>query len=139
MNRVRATDHRDTGLGHTVIFDLPRFHQLGDGTCHILDRNVGINAMLIEQVDAVGSQTLERGVSHLSDVLGPAVDRQMRCPNLEAELGGDRSLVTPAFECPPEQLLIGKRTVELGRSEEGATKINARWIVAIASCSSEVP
>lgn len=47
--------------------------------------------MLIEKVNATGPQTLEWSVCHLADMLGPTVRREMRRPDFETELGGDRS------------------------------------------------
>ena len=38
----------------------------------------GIDAVLIEQIDAIGPQALQRGVGDLSDVLRPAVHAELR-------------------------------------------------------------
>jgi hypothetical protein len=38
---------------------LARLDQVLDGSCHVFDRNLWIDAMLIEQVDAVGLEALQ--------------------------------------------------------------------------------
>ena len=54
--------------------DLPFLDQLLDRAGDILDRHVRIDAVLVEQVDAIGLQALERCLDDLLDVLGPAVE-----------------------------------------------------------------
>ena len=49
-----------------------------------------IDAMLIEQIDVVGLQALERCFDDFANVLGTAVGcRNFAVPDVEAELGGD--------------------------------------------------
>jgi hypothetical protein len=62
------------------------------------DRHVGIDAVLIEQVDHISFEPLERSLGDLLDMLWPTVQN---APTLsatgirfEAEFGGDHHLVT---------------------------------------------
>ena len=52
-------------------------HRAGD----VLDRHFGIDAVLVEQIDGVDLEPLERGVGDLLDVLGPAVQARAACPS----------------------------------------------------------
>ena len=52
------------GLRHTEMFDLSLGNQVLDRSCHILDRHIRVDAMLIEEIDVIGPQTLQAGVSH---------------------------------------------------------------------------
>ncbi len=78
--------------------DLAGGDELLDRPGDILHRHGGIDAMLVEQVDAVGLQPLERGVGDLADMRGPAVDAGRRGRVLEAEFRGDDDLVAERRE-----------------------------------------
>jgi hypothetical protein len=54
--------------------------------------HIGVDAVLIEQVDAVGPQALQRSFDDLADAIGAAVESTRLVLELEAELGGDRDL-----------------------------------------------
>ena len=99
-------------------------HRAGD----VLDRHVRIDAVLVEQVDAVGPQPLQRRLDHLPDVLGPAVQaRLLPSPlELEAELGRDHHLVADRRQRLAHQLLVGERAVDLGGVEEGDAALDRR-------------
>ena len=63
---------------------------------HIFDGHVRINAVLIEQIDHIGPEPLERALGNLLDALGPAVQslpsRASIRIEVEAELGGNHHL-----------------------------------------------
>jgi hypothetical protein len=54
--------------------DLAFRDQLLDRARHVLDWHVRVNAMLVEEVDGLDTQPLQRRVAHLADVLGPAIE-----------------------------------------------------------------
>ena len=54
--------------------------------------------VLVEQVNAVGPEPLQRRLGNGPDVLGPAVQARLDLSALEAELGGDHDLVTDGRE-----------------------------------------
>ena len=91
-------------------------HRAGD----VLDRHIGIDAVLIEEIDAIGPQPLQRCVRHVADVLGAAVEagHARRSVDVEAELRGDHHAVADRRECFADELLIGERAVHFGRIEE---------------------
>src|SRR4051812_10936725 len=60
LNSVRPPNRLRTGFGQSEIFDLAVRDQVLHRAGHVFDRHIGVNAMLIEQVDAVGPEALER-------------------------------------------------------------------------------
>ena len=86
--------------------DLARSDQRLDRARHVFDRHVGIDTMLVQQIDAVGSEALERGVDHRPDVVRPAVEASRAAPEVEAELGGDSDAVTDWRQRFPDELLV---------------------------------
>jgi len=91
-------------------------HRSGD----VLDRHLGVDPVLIEEIDDVGLQALERGLSDLLDVLGPAVQTGLLLVgvDLEPELGGDDDPSADRSERFADELLIRERAIHLGRVEE---------------------
>ena len=53
------------GFGQAEVLDLALADQLLHRAGHVLDRHVRIDAVLVEQVDGVGLEALERGLGDL--------------------------------------------------------------------------
>src|SRR5262249_23122423 len=86
------------------------------------DGDLGIDAMLIEEIDGVDVQTTKGSLGDLADVLRPAVDTAQSARrfgiDLETELGGDDDLIANGSESLAEQLLVRERTVSFGSAQE---------------------
>ena len=83
--------------------------------------------MLVEQVDRVGPEPLERSLDAALDRLGPAVEpAAVLAVEVEAELGGDHDLVAHRLERLADQLLVRERPVDLGGVEERDAAIDRR-------------
>jgi hypothetical protein len=82
-------------------------NQIGHRADHVLDRHLFVDAMLVEEIDVIGSQPAQGSFHRLADVLGPAVEARDR-PVLDAEpeLCGNHDLMAPALEGPSEELLV---------------------------------
>jgi hypothetical protein len=65
-------EHRATISAEPVVG--PALDQFLDRAGDIFDGDGGINAVLVQEIDRVGAQTRERGVDHLSNVIGTAVN-----------------------------------------------------------------
>ena len=78
--------------------------------------------MLIEKVDVIGAKPLERGLAHLSHMLGPAVGARLGGANLEAELGRNHHLPALSRDGLANQDLVLERPVNLG----GVEKVHAK-------------
>ena len=78
--------------------------------------------MLIEQVDGLDSEALERPFDRLPDALRLAGDAAVR-PGLridvEAELGRDHHVVPERAQRLADDLLVLERPIDLGGIEEG--------------------
>jgi hypothetical protein len=84
---------------------------LGDQVFHrprdILDRHVGVDSMLIVEVNHFDAQPLQRGIGNLPDVLRPAVHAShLAVPDIEPELGGDHHLVTERRQRLSDNLFV---------------------------------
>src|SRR2546428_269349 len=70
---MRATDRLSSCFGKAKIFHLALPDQLLHRPSHILDSHVRVNAMLIEQIDDIDLEALERGLRDLLDMLRPTI------------------------------------------------------------------
>jgi threonine dehydrogenase-like Zn-dependent dehydrogenase len=86
---VRAADRVRGGFGEAEVADLAGRDELGDSPGNVLDRDVRVDAVLVEQVDRVDPQPAQRRVGDPRDLLRAAsspTDRpsSMRQPNFVA-------------------------------------------------------
>ena len=65
LHRVRPADGSHAGFGQPEMPDLALLDQVLDGSRHVFDRHGRIDAMLIEQIDAVGPEPFQRRVGDL--------------------------------------------------------------------------
>ena len=93
LHGVSAADGLCACFGETEVFDLACLNQVLDCAGGVFDGSVGVDAMLVEEVDGVGLQALERAFDDLLDVVGAAVGRGPFAVivgvGLKAELGGN--------------------------------------------------
>ena len=73
LHRMCATDCLHACFRKAEMLDLALLNQFLHRASHIFDRHVGINPVLIEQVDDVRPEPLERGFGDFLDVLRTAV------------------------------------------------------------------
>jgi hypothetical protein len=104
---------------HLALAD-QRLHRARD----IFDGNLRVDPVLIEKVDAIGAQPLERRLRHLANVLRPAVHRVGAEPH--AELRRDDDLAPDGRQCFAHEIFVGERAVSLGRVEEGDAAVDGR-------------
>jgi hypothetical protein len=95
-------------------------NQFAHRTSHILDRHVGIDAVLIQQIDPIGPQPPQRCLDHFTNVLGTAVHAVLHAlwADPESELGGDHHLVAHRHQSLTHQLFVGERPIHLGGVEQ---------------------
>ena len=78
--------------------------------------------MLVEEINHLDAQPLQRRVAHLADVLGPAVEARLLLRlwvDIEAELCGNHHLVPHRLQRFTDHFLIGEGAIDLGGVEEG--------------------
>jgi len=119
LNAVRATDDLHAGLGQAEVLDLSLADELLDGAGHILDGHLRIHTMLIQKVDAVGPQALQRRVDHAADVLGAAVQPLPGVTVVKSELRCDHDLIAHRRERFADHAFVDVWTIGLGTVEKG--------------------
>src|SRR6476469_9077877 len=107
--------------------DLALFDQVADSACDVLDRYVGIDAVLVKQVDGLDAEPFERAFDRRADMLGTAVHAAVRARvriEIEAELGRDHDPVAEGAKRLPDHFLVFERAVHFGGVEEGHSAID---------------
>ena len=118
---MRPRERCCAGLGQAEVANLAGLHQPGHRADRVLDRHIRVDAVLVEEVDVVRAEALERGLADAPDVFRAAV--QTRDPSggidAKAELGRDDDTLAVGAEGAPQQPLVGVGPVDLGGVEEG--------------------
>ena len=70
MDGVRAADRVGRGLAEADVAHLALLDELAHRADRLLDRNVGVDAVLVVEVDVIGAQPLQRAVDRAAHVLG---------------------------------------------------------------------
>ena len=119
LDGVSAADRLRAGFREPEMLDLALANQVLHRTRDVFDRNVRVDAMLVEQVDAIRPKSLQRRVGDGANLRRMAVEpRHLAVLDVEAELGGDRDLIADGLERFADDILIGIRAVHFGRIEE---------------------
>ena len=106
-------------LGQAEVLDLALLDQVFHRARHVLDRHVGVDAVLVVEIDDVGPEALERSLATCLDVLRAAVELRRHARLEIAELGGNHHLIAKGSKRFAHEFLVRERTVELGGVEEG--------------------
>ncbi len=96
--------------------------QVAHGSGDVLDRHVGIDPVLVQEVDRLDAQALQRAIHGPANMLRAAADPMVLARlgiDVEAELGGDHHRVADRAERFADHLLVGEGPVDLRRVEEG--------------------
>src|SRR6185369_16953722 len=90
-----AADCAGASLRESIVLHLPRLDEVLHGPRHVLDGDVRIDAVLVEQVDAVDVQSSEHGIDNRTDVFWSTVDAVAASVRIDAkaELGRKDDLV----------------------------------------------
>ena len=94
---------------------------------HVFDRHVRVDTVLIEEIDVLGLESLERALRDLLDVLWPTVQADPTLLTggieLEAEFGGDHHSLAEGRQGFAHELLVHERAVHFGGIEERHAQI----------------
>jgi len=82
--------------------------------------------MLIQQVDGVNLEPLQRSLRHCANVFRPAVQPIRRNRILEAELGRNHHILAERRHRFADNFFVYEWTVRLGRVEEGHAALECR-------------
>ena len=110
------------------MFHLACLYQVFDGSGGLFNGSVGVDAMLVEEVNGVRLQTRERGFNDQLDVVGMAVER---CPftvvvgiRFKSELGGDDEVFAERGEGLADHLFVDVGPIDFGGIEEDYAALN---------------
>src|SRR6185369_7384088 len=114
---MRTADRLNARLGKSEVLDLACSNQILYRSRHIFNRHVRVYAMLVEQVDSVDLEALERGLRNDFDMFRVTVQtstslRRLRI-EVETELGGDHYLAFEGRKCFAHKFLVGEGAVDL--------------------------
>src|ERR1700704_3294860 len=102
-----ATNRLDACFRKPKVFDLAFLDQVLHGSRDLLDWHVRVNTVLIEEVDRIDLEALERGLGDLFDVPGPTVQTALLASfELEPELGGNHHLMTHRSQRFADELFV---------------------------------
>jgi hypothetical protein len=107
--------------------DLPLLDEPFHGARDVLDRNLGIDAVLIEEIDPVGLEARKRRVGDLADVRGTAVQAdRLLAFELEPELGRDDDAIAHGSERFADEILVREGAVRFRGVEERDPRVHRR-------------
>ncbi len=130
MHDVRTADGLGGRLGQSEVCHFPRVAQLLHGSGDILDRDVRVDPVLIEEIDALGLQARQHGVHDFADVFRATIETAGALAGLRvdvpAELRRNHHAVSDRRERLADECFVRKRSVRLGGVEEGDAAIESR-------------
>jgi hypothetical protein len=90
-----------SGFRHPEMLYLALANQILNGPGDILDRHTGIHAVLVKEVDDIGSQSFQRRIRVLANAFGPAVESFGRSAFLEPEFVAMTTLLRNGSRASP--------------------------------------
>src|SRR5262245_21808975 len=121
MDGVGAADRAGPCFGQADVADLALDDQAGHGADGVLDGCVGVETVLVAQVDVIGAEPPQRALDGGTDAGRAAVETARLAAGVrdEAELRGEHDLVAAALDGPADELLVVEGTVGLGGGQQG--------------------
>src|SRR5262249_3942986 len=115
-----APDGLHSGFRKSEVLDLTFPNQILHRAGHIFNRDIGIDTMLIEQIDHVCPESFQRSLSNFFDVLWSTVYADLLAfgTDLESELGGDHHSLAHWSQCFADELFIREWAVNFSRVKE---------------------
>jgi hypothetical protein len=120
VDGVGAADRLDPCLGQADAADLALGDQFGEGADGVLDGCVGVDAVLVVQIDVVRAEPFEGAFECGADVRRAAVKHAGAAAGVrdQAELGRQYDLGAAALQRPADEFLVGERPVGFGGVDE---------------------
>src|SRR5205807_5490978 len=103
-----APDRLLARLGEAEVAHLSLSYELRHRAEHVLDRNVGVDAMLVQEIDTICRETPQRAFDRFANVRRPAVDASNGAilVEAEAELGRDDQALALALQRASQQFFV---------------------------------
>ena len=115
LDRVRAANRLNASFGKAKVFNLPFGDEVFNGSGNVFNRHVGVDTVLIEEIDVIGSQPFQASVGHSFDMPRLAVGSWTPLAgfniDVETELRGNHDLIADWLECFTQKLFVRERSV----------------------------
>jgi hypothetical protein len=109
----------DAGFGQPEVLHLALANQVFHRPGHVFDGHIGIDPVLVEQVNGLDLEPFEGGFDDLPDVLGLAVEAALLTGvAVETELRRNYDFVTERGEGLADKFLVDKGAVDFSGVEE---------------------
>ena len=116
---MSAANRLHARFGQTEVLHLALADQVFHRTRNVFDRHVGIDTMLVEQIDAVRPEPFQRRVGYFADVLGSAIEaRLLPVLDPEPEFRRDDHLIPNGREGFANDFFVREGAVHFCRVEE---------------------
>lgn len=100
-------------------------NQVCDGSRHLFNRDLAVNAVLIEQINMIGGKPPKRRLHRPPDLLGTAVHANgLTTFDTETEFGGENDLITAPGERAPQKRLVREWSIDFGGIKECASQFD---------------
>ncbi len=116
-------------LDHFVkVLDLAFADQVFHHPCDVPDRHVRVDTVMVERIDVIGFQSIQRTLDSNPEMLGATVEYLLFIvvAEGEAELGGDHHLIAHRRQGFDHHLLVQVRAVDLGGIKKDQAAIRCR-------------
>jgi hypothetical protein len=125
-----SADRLYAGFRQAEVLHLALLDEVLHGSRDVFYRNLRIHAVLVEKINHIGLQSLERSLSNLFDVVRPAIQvrpaRASRGIGREAKFCGNHNLPADRRQCLTNELFVSEGTIDLRCIEEGDTVFHRR-------------
>src|SRR5207245_9434377 len=120
LDCVCATNRLHSRFRKAEVLYLALANQILHRSGHVFDWNVRINAMLVEQINHIRPESLQRSFSNLFDVLWPTIQADLFTfrTKFETEFGCYHHLTTERSKRFADELFIRERSVNFSGIEE---------------------
>ena len=138
---MRATDRLYSCFRKAEVLHLSLPNQFLYRTGDFFDRNVRINAMLIEQIDGLHLESLERTFDGFLDMFRLTIQAcrsrtRISSTQVEPEFGRDHQLLPERSEGFAHEFFIGEWAVNLSSIKEGYAAFDGSGRRSVISCLS---
>src|SRR5512145_1920396 len=112
-----ATDRSCASFRKTKVLHFAFLNEVLDRACHVFDRYIRVNTVLVEQIDGLRPESLQGCLGNLSDMLWTTIHAVGI--QFEPELGGDHHLIADGSQGLAYELFVHKWPIDLSRIKEG--------------------
>src|SRR6267154_6321614 len=127
MHLVGATNALRGSLGQSQVADLASTNKLGHGANGFFNGDVGIDAMLIIQVNHFDTQALEAGIAggaHVGSAAINAADSGIRFAAQDSEFGGQKNFVAHSANGLGDQQLVVAVAIDIRGIEKSDSQFD---------------